>query len=110
MTAPVVTTAGARGEEMQFILPANVNNSAPQPTNQQVRLVTRPAAVLGVQTFSGSWNTAAAQSRATALAQTLQADGYTLKQGAQWQYFRYNPPWTLPAFRKNEVAVELQDV
>jgi len=110
MTAPVVTTAGPGGEEMQFILPRNINSSAPQPTNQRVRLVTRSAAVLGVETFSGSWDMAAAERRAEALAQRLQADGYALKKNAPWQYFRYNPPWTIPAFRTNEVAVEIHDI
>lgn len=110
MTAPVVTIPKAGGEEMQFILPQDVNSSAPQPTNQKVRLVNKSAAVLGVETFSGTWDTSAAKSRAEALARRLQGDGYTLKQDAPWQYFRYNPPWTIPAFRKNEVAVEIEGI
>jgi len=110
MTAPVVTIPNAGGEEMQFILPQDVNSSAPQPTNQKVRLVNKSAAVLGVETFSGTWDTSAAKRRAEALARRLQGDGYTLKQDAPWQYFRYNPPWTIPAFRKNEVAVEIEDI
>lgn len=110
MTAPVVTIPSAEGEEMQFILPRNVNGSAPQPTGQNVQLVNRPAAVFGVQTFAGAWDTMAVQRRAAALAQRLQADGYVLKQHAPWQYFRYNPPWTIPALRKNEVAVQIEDL
>jgi hypothetical protein len=109
MTAPVVSALDGTGEEMDFILPPSVNNSAPQPTNQQVRLVTRPATVFGVETFSGSCNILAAKSRAEAFTQKLQSDGYVLKPGAKWQLFRYNPPWTIPAFRKNEIAVEIQD-
>lgn len=105
MTAPVVSIPSS--EEMQFILPSNVNSSAPQPTAKGVRLVTRPSSVLAVETFSGSWSTHAAEARAKKLRQRVQADGYVLEQ-APWEYFRYNPPWTLPFFRTNEVAVPIQ--
>lgn len=109
MTAPVVTFKGSKGDEMQFILPRDVNDNAPQPTSRSVRLVERPVAVYGVETFSGSWNDHQAEDRANALAVKLKADGYTVKEGAPFQYMRYNPPWTLPMFRTNEVAVQIED-
>merc|ERR1712232_157027 len=96
------------GEAMQFILPTKFNGSAPQPTAQGVELVTRPSSVLGVETFSGSWSFHQAEERAKKLSFTLKADGYTLKENQPWQYFRYNPPWTISIFRTNEVAVPIQ--
>merc|ERR1712003_424439 len=106
MTAPVVTIPSGMGEEMQFILPSEVNDSAPKPIAAGVHLVTRPASAFGVETFSGNYNTPDAEKRARSLALRLQADGYILK-NESWQYFRYNPPWTLPFFRTNEVAVPI---
>eukprot|EP00928_Gymnodinium_smaydae_P087322 TRINITY_DN71599_c0_g1_i1.p1 TRINITY_DN71599_c0_g1~~TRINITY_DN71599_c0_g1_i1.p1 ORF type:complete len:260 (+),score=34.79 TRINITY_DN71599_c0_g1_i1:32-781(+) len=111
MTAPVVTTQEAKGSSqvmMQFILPAGVNSSAPLPTERGVHLITRPAAVFGVRAFSGTWSFSDAEAQAKELATELEASGYSLKTDAPWQFFRYNPPWTLPMFRTNEVAVELQ--
>lgn len=107
MTAPVVTMQSNEGEQMQFILPSNFNGSAPQPTGQGVHVVTRPSSVFGVETFSGSWSTHEAEERAKKLSIKLKADGYTLREHTPWQYFRYNPPWTLSVFRTNEVAVPI---
>merc|ERR1719424_468646 len=92
---------------MQFILPNAVNNSAPQPTAAVVHLVARPSSVFGVERFSGTCKTRDAEKRAHELGLRLQADGYTLKK-ASWQYFRYNPPWTLSFLRTNEVAVPIE--
>lgn len=108
MTAPVVNVESSRGTEMQFILPADVNNTAPRPTARGVHLVTRPSAMFGVETFSGSWRTSDVAKRATALAAKLQVGGYRIDKSAPWLYMRYNPPWTLAPFRRNEVAVQLQ--
>mmetsp|Transcript_8923 Transcript_8923/g.15757 ORF Transcript_8923/g.15757 Transcript_8923/m.15757 type:complete len:240 (+) Transcript_8923:79-798(+) len=110
MTAPVVTEETVRGEEMQFILPSQLNGSVPQPTQRGVHLVTRPCAVFGVETFSGSWASSEFARRAKALAANLKADGYSLNEKAAWQYMRYNPPWTLGPFRTNEVAVQIHDL
>lgn len=106
MTAPVVTIPDGNREEMQFILPREVNNTAPQPTAAGVHLVARPASAFGVETFSGKHGTQDAEKHAQALALRLKADGYTLK-NETWQFFRYNPPWTLPFLRTNEVAVPI---
>mmetsp|Transcript_104066 Transcript_104066/g.164326 ORF Transcript_104066/g.164326 Transcript_104066/m.164326 type:complete len:245 (-) Transcript_104066:106-840(-) len=108
MTAPVVTMQSSHGEEMQFILPSNVNGTAPHPTNHGVRLVTRPSSAYGVETFSGSWSTYDVGERAKKLQRQLKSDGYILKEDQPWQLFRYNPPWTISAFRTNEVAVAIE--
>eukprot|EP00930_Biecheleria_cincta_P090631 TRINITY_DN80042_c0_g1_i1.p1 TRINITY_DN80042_c0_g1~~TRINITY_DN80042_c0_g1_i1.p1 ORF type:complete len:242 (+),score=34.33 TRINITY_DN80042_c0_g1_i1:79-804(+) len=108
MTAPVVNVESAHGAEMQFILPVEVNNTAPRPTDRDVHLVARPPTVFGVETFSGSWRTADVANRAAALAAKLQVGGYRVDKSAPWLYMRYNPPWTLGPFRRNEVAVQLQ--
>merc|ERR1712228_422409 len=98
MTAPVVTIPSSKGEEMQFILPSAIHGSAPQPIDQNVRLVTRPPSVFAVETFSGQWSVLEAKERADRLRIKVQADGYTVDEQASWQYFRYNPPWTIPFF------------
>eukprot|EP00933_Yihiella_yeosuensis_P029650 TRINITY_DN23292_c0_g1_i1.p1 TRINITY_DN23292_c0_g1~~TRINITY_DN23292_c0_g1_i1.p1 ORF type:complete len:204 (-),score=46.81 TRINITY_DN23292_c0_g1_i1:109-720(-) len=109
MTAPVVTMQTNEGSRMQFILPADQHGQAPNPNSSQVRLVERPAAsIFGVETFSGSWDTSAAAERASSLKTKLMQDGYTLDETVPWQYWRYNPPFTLPFLRTNEVAISLK--
>merc|ERR1712061_753992 len=84
MTAPIVTIQSPKGEEMQFILPSEVNASAPQPTAHDVRLITRLSSVFGVETFSGQWSTHDAEERAKRLQFRLEADGYTLSKNDTW--------------------------
>jgi len=109
MTAPVVTFEGGSGTRMQFILPAGKHGVAPQPTDSQVQIVERPSGmVFAVQGFSGSWSHAEAAERAAALKEKLEQDGLQVDQAQPWQFFRYNPPWTLPMLRTNEVAVPLK--
>jgi len=111
MTAPIVTVADEDGLELQFILPPQVNGSAPEPTQDGVHLVTRPSSMFAVQTFLGAWPTSEFVKRAKALAAKLEADGYKVDyHGNTWQHLRYNPPWTSASFRNNEVAVKIQDV
>lgn len=109
MTAPVVTKDGGdKGMRMQFILPANKHGQAPAPTSSQVQLVERQGGVFAVEGFSGSWNSVGAAQRAAALVERLGKDGFVVDKAVPWEFFRYNPPWTLPPFRRNEVAVPVK--
>lgn len=105
MTAPVETTAPEDGPAvMRFFLPASYTAAtAPEPTDPKVRIVEIPPTTLAVLRFSGSWDEATLQARETEL---LDALG-----GADWRpagtpsALFYDPPWTLPFVRRNEVAV-----
>jgi len=102
MTAPVVNTPTKR---MQFILPSSMQ-TAPPPLGKNVKLVERPASRWAVATWYGGWNDKVASRRLAELREALRRDGVVVDE-TQWELHRYNPPWTLPAYKKNSVAVKV---
>lgn len=99
MTAPVFMNDGM----MAFILPSEYTmDTAPQPTAGNVVLKERSLGTVAVITFNGSLD-----DRATEQTKILQdwiaqsnytATGDAIRAG-------YNPPFTLPAFRRNEILI-----
>jgi SOUL heme-binding protein len=118
MTAPVVmennnesTTEG--GKRMKFFLPAEYDDISkiPKPTNPAVTIVEVPAAVGAVHRYNGSFSDPINESKALDLAAQLREDGVTLLEDAytkqNYEFWGYNPPFTIPMFRRNEVWLEL---
>lgn len=110
MTAPVaqqaLTQQPARdgGWVIRFFLPEGlVLESLPQPDDAAVRLVRVPAETVVARRFSGSRSSEAVASETARLMATLQERELT-PTGAPVAWF-YDPPWTVPALRRNEIAV-----
>jgi len=55
---------------------------------------------------AAAFSRAAAEEKRQVLADWLASRG--LAHQADWQFAGYNPPWTIPALRRNEVLVTLQ--
>ena len=107
MTAPVESQIGKTGTiTMRFFLPGRFTpDSAPAPTDGRVRLLLVPAQRLAVMTFSGSRSRQAVSARVEQLRAALEAPDLNPERSAR--AFFYDPPWTLPWFRRNEVAIEV---
>jgi len=107
MTAPVESqTDGAGAMTMRFFLPGQfTQESAPAPTDHRVRLVQIPAQRHAVLTFSGSRTEQAVSTRLDELRSTLES--LDLNAAGSARALFYDPPWTLPWFRRNEVAIEM---
>lgn len=106
MTAPVAQAADGDGSVISFFLPAGLTD-APKPNDDRVRIVPVPAETMAVLRFSGSaTDTVIAAQRATLLA-TLA--GTRWHPAADFVAWFYDPPWTLPPLRRNEVAVPVTD-
>ena len=104
MTIPV--EQGARGT-MRFYLPrAVVEAGAPEPTEPGVRLARIPPERLGVLRFSGTASPAARDEHARILTMVMEAAGR--KPTDQPFFMGYDPPFSIPFLRRNEVAVRLQ--
>lgn len=105
MTAPVSQEAGVDGEwVIRFFMPAEKTMaSLPQPNDPVVRLVTVPAATVAVRRFSGSRSHRAVASQTADLMRTLRETGFE-PVSAPVVWF-YDPPWTVPMLRRNEIAV-----
>ncbi|OBF12625.1 heme-binding protein [Mycobacterium sp. ACS4054] len=107
MTAPVVQSAGAEaGWTIRFFMPAKwTMETLPAPNDDQVRLVTVPPATVAVLRFSGDRSPKAVASRTGELVKVLRDRG--IRPIGEAEAWFYDPPWTLPMRRRNEVAIPI---
>jgi hypothetical protein len=103
MTAPVVTYR----ERMSFIMPNRYQlESLPKPLNDHVEIEVVDGAEVAVLRFSGFASPEATNKKTEELLKILKSNGIRIR-GSPF-LMRYNPPWTLPFLRRNEVAVEVE--
>jgi hypothetical protein len=106
MTAPVTQKASDGDWTVSFIMPKGWSmDTLPAPTNKRVKLVPVPAKRMVVIRFSG---TADDRSIATKTAELRKyAADHTLSVIGEPALAFYNPPWTLPFLRRNEIILGL---
>lgn len=104
MTAPVVQSGDPSGGwRIQFIMPSRyTRETLPTPNDRDVRIVTLPAQDYAVLRFTGDRSGRAVARRMEELKRTAAARGWRVT-GETVAWF-YDPPWTLPFLRRNEVA------
>jgi len=106
MTSPVAQTPSREGWKVQFFMPSKYRiNQLPAPKDPTVRLVELPAQTYAVLRFTGSRGTKAVDRKQSELMTQLKAQGRG-HVGEPVAWF-YDPPWTIPMARRNEVAVEI---
>ncbi len=105
MTAPVAQEPAADGSwRVQFFMPAKYTRATlPTPNNPDVRIVELPAEQFAVLRFSGLAGRTAVAARNKELTDKAAAMGWKVT-GPAVVWF-YDPPWTLPPMRRNEVAL-----
>ncbi|MHC5021066.1 MAG: SOUL family heme-binding protein [Planctomycetota bacterium] len=107
MTAPVLGERTDRGWRYAFVLPADVSAAeAPAPTNPDVVVAEVPARRVAVYRFTGGRGGAAAPEREQALRDWMATNDLTA--ASEPRIAGYDPPWTLPWFRRNEVMIEVR--
>lgn len=98
---------GAKRWRVHFVMPSTYTlNSLPKPSNPAVQLREVPAKTWAVLSYSGFNTEAGIQRRSDELVAWLAAQ--KIKTIGSPQLARYDPPWTLPMFRRNEVMLELE--
>jgi len=109
MTAPVAQTKAADGRWMiRFFMPAEHSmETLPAPRDPAVTLTMVPAETYAVRRFNGSRSADAVASQTDQLLKTLENTDYQ-PAGAPVAWF-YDPPWTIPVLRRNEVAVPVMN-
>jgi hypothetical protein len=107
MTAPVAEDR-RDGYAMRFFLPRRYDSAAaaPQPTDSRVRLVEAPEQIIATLRFSGSRGAEHVAERRAALLRALEGSGWR-PAGPAESWF-YDPPWTLPPARRNEIAIPVE--
>ena len=107
MTAPVVTDQSGDGWRTAFVLPDGMTaETAPVPTDPAVTIETIPARRVAAVTFSGILDGDDFAAQRQRLAAWLETRGETPAE--DWQMAGYDPPWTIPWLRRNEVWVTLR--
>ena len=116
MTAPVTVEPQASGApaapfaanqwRVSFVMPAKFNlSNIPKPINSAVVLREIPGKVFVVHTYSGFNFMSKVE---TKIQETMRwSERRSLKMIGTPQLARYDPPWTLPMFRRNEILIEV---
>ncbi|CAA0110744.1 Uncharacterised protein [Mycolicibacterium vanbaalenii] len=108
MTAPVSQTGSAEdGWTVRFFMPSKWSmETLPKPDDDAVRLVPVPAETVAVLRFSGDRGPRAVAAATERLHKALRDNGIeAVGEAVAWFY---DPPWTLPFRRRNEVAVPIE--
>ena len=109
MTAPVLEQQLRESARVvAFVMPAHYTmETLPQPNNDEVRLVQIPERRYAVLRFSGRVNEARAEKMKAALLELLERDN--LQPAGEPSLAQYNPPWTPPPMRRNEILVQIAE-
>jgi hypothetical protein len=111
MTVPVLAEPQMAGMNasrwrIHFVMPSQYSLATlPKPVNPAVQLRAVPGQRFAVLVFSGFAGAEKVQAKSDELLAWVKQRG--LKARGVVQLARYNPPWTLPFFRRNEVMVEV---
>ena len=106
MTTPVVTYSNSDEARMQFILPSLLSDP-PNPSNTNLEIKHRESAMFAVMQFSGLYTHKESVAKKDEFVALLKKDNVTMIEPIEWEFYRYNPPWTLPWLRINEIAIKV---
>jgi hypothetical protein len=114
MTAPVIVEpqnapanmTSAQSWRVRFVMPSQYTlENIPKPKNAAVKLVALPQRHFVVHRYSGFNTLSKVQRKTDETLQWVQSQGLVAL-GAP-QLSRYDPPWTLPMFKRNEIWIEI---
>ncbi|CAN4109516.1 unnamed protein product [Withania somnifera] len=111
MTTPVITTRAEDQEKwrMSFVMPSKYGSDLPLPKDSSVTIKEVPKKIVAVVAFSGFVNDEEVKARESRLRTALKGDAeFQVKDGALVEVAQYNPPFTLPFTRRNEISLEVE--
>lgn len=107
MTAPVSMQQNDGKWRVQFTMPSQYTmQTLPKPNNPDVKIVQVPAQTYGVIKFSGLAGSKKVAKKTETLKSWMQTQKLMIT--GTPELARYNPPWTLPFMRRNEVMMAYQ--
>lgn len=106
MTAPVTQQDEGNRWKVRFVMPASYTmETLPKPNNHAVKLQHVPSKRFAVIRFSGTASEESLKKHTDALHAFIKTQ--KLQALSQATYAFFNPPWTLPFLRRNEVMAEI---
>lgn len=107
MTVPVTSDDQGVIYTMRFFLPSSYTlETAPVPGDPAVTIGALPPRMEAVLTYSGTTSESEVDRRKAELRKVLDASDWSAS-GEPVAYF-YDPPWTLPFLKRNEVTVTVE--
>jgi hypothetical protein len=107
MTAPVIQEKSGSVWIMAFVLPEGYSvSSAPVPLDSAVIIKDTPDKKVAVIQYSGSLSEQGIEEKSKELESWLVENGYHVLSPARSA--AYDPPWTLPFLRRNEVHIDIE--
>ena len=107
MTIPVLNDMKEGSKTTEFVLPSSYTDTLPPtPNDPTVKIQKHEAHIVASFTFSGSISDNKIYVNEKELLEWLQKKGR--QPIGSFRLARYNSPFTLPAFRKNEVLIDLE--
>lgn len=101
MTTPVITNR----DTMSFVMPSGFTaENAPAPTDADLQVQDVPKQIVAVREFTGLVTEKESAKQRAALEDSLLADGLEFD-NLSFKTLQYNPPYTLPWIRRNEVTL-----
>lgn len=113
MTTPVISRQMEKGGkwQMAFVMPAKYGDDLPLPVDDSVKIRRVPPKMIAVSTFSGYVTDEGVKRRERKLRSALGKDKkVSVKESAQAEVSQFNPPFTPPFMRRNEVMLEVVQI
>ena len=105
MTSPVAMQEQDGKWRVRFVMPSKYTmQTLPKPNNDEVSIIEVPVKTYGVIKFSGLTGEEKVATKTAQLKEWMQ----NLNIVGTPEMARYNPPWTLPFMRRNEIMIEYQ--
>ena len=94
---------------MSFVLPQSVNkDSYPWPNDDKVKVKRVKGDKFAVLRYTGSLTKESIETNSEKLQRWIEENGYRVKESATAISAGYNPPWTIPSMRRNEVMIQIE--
>ena len=106
MTAPVIQSPTQKGWAVSFVMPELLlAQGMPEPLSNQIFQEKVESRVMAAIEYSGSWRESKFLKHKNILVKTIKKTEYRICGPALWA--RYNPPFSLPFRRRNEVIAQV---
>lgn len=107
MTVPVINQFEENHMTMEFVIPSKVAETLiPDPINSQIKIKYYPEMISAVISFSGTTSQRRVEEKKELLNQWIKERNFEVI--GKYCVARYNPPFSLPFLRRNEILVEVK--
>ncbi|XP_073013492.1 heme-binding-like protein At3g10130, chloroplastic [Typha latifolia] len=111
MTTPVITKRSGDQDKwrMSFVMPTKYGGKLPLPKDPAVSIKEVPGKFVAVTAFPGFVTDEDVNRRESKLREALKTDTqFQVKEDTEVEVAQFNPPFTLPFTRRNEIALEVE--